>query len=176
MPPLYDVVLVFGKVGLFSLGGGNSMIKLIEDECVHGRAWLTAQEYASMIGVTFAFPGLTAVKLAALVGLKVAGPLGLLLGVIALNAPGIVLVGVFYRIAIEYQHVAIVQKLMTGVQFGALALLAAAVVSVGAPLVTQKASWMIAALTLGLFSAMVFFRVSAFVGFICFLLAWMFLL
>jgi chromate transporter len=173
---LQDLVLIFGKIGLVSLGGGNSMIKLIEDECVHGRSWLSAPEYAGMIGVTFAFPGLTAVKLAGLIGFKVAGPLGLLASVVALNAPGILLAAVFFQVISRHQDQPLVQKLMTGIQFGALVLLAAALVSIGRPLLVQKASLTIMALSAALFSAIVMFDVSAVVGLGVFLLGCLLLL
>jgi chromate transporter len=174
--PLYDLILIFGKIGLVSLGGGNSMIKLIEDECVDGRAWLTAPEYAAMIGVTFTFPGLTAVKLAALIGYKVAGPLGLLASVASLNIPGIVLTVVFFQVIARYQNLPMVQRLMTGIQLGALILLAAALVSIGRPLLLQKMSLALAVLSLALFSAIVVFDISPVIGLGAFLLACMIVL
>ena len=90
-------------VAYFLLGGGHSMLKLIEDECVGNRAWLTIEQFSALTGVTFLFPGLTAVKLSALVGLKVAGVPGLIAGVAALNLPGLLLAVLFYGVIIERQ-------------------------------------------------------------------------
>ncbi|MBM3617904.1 MAG: chromate transporter, partial [Alphaproteobacteria bacterium] len=60
----WHLLLSFGQIGLFALGGGNSMLKLIEDECVNHRQWVTLEEYSEMVGVSYLFPGLTVVKLA----------------------------------------------------------------------------------------------------------------
>ena len=68
MNPLLALFLNFGKVGLISLGGGNSMLKLIEYEAVQLHQWVTQEEFVGMLGTIFLFPGLTAVKLAALIG------------------------------------------------------------------------------------------------------------
>ena len=87
----WQILLSFGRIGLFSLGGGKAMLKLIQEECVENRGWRTAAEFSSLLGVSYVFPGLTAVKLSALIGLKVAGVPGMLAGVLALNLPGLVL-------------------------------------------------------------------------------------
>ena len=36
----WQILLSFGRIGLFSLGGGNAMLKLIQEECVENRNWL----------------------------------------------------------------------------------------------------------------------------------------
>jgi chromate transporter len=86
-----DVLVSFGRIGLFALGGGNAMTKLIEAEVVNGRGWLTIEEFGSLFGLAFLFPGLTQVKLAAMIGQKVAGLPGCLAAVLGLNLPGLAL-------------------------------------------------------------------------------------
>jgi chromate transporter len=73
MGTLWHLLVSFGQIGVFALGGGSGMLKLIEEECVDNRGWLRAEEFTSLVGATFLFPALAAVKLAALIGLKVAG-------------------------------------------------------------------------------------------------------
>ena len=41
----WQILLSFGRIGLFSLGGGNAMLKLIQEECVENRACLTTAEF-----------------------------------------------------------------------------------------------------------------------------------
>src|SRR4051794_16977163 len=88
---LVSIIFSFGKIGLISLGGGNSMLKLLEYEAVTARHWVGKEEFISMLGSSFLFPGLTAVKLSALIGYKAAGLSGLVLAVICLNLPGLVM-------------------------------------------------------------------------------------
>lgn len=99
---LLDLTVSFGQIGIFALGGGDSMLKLIETECVVHRHWLTADDYGSLMAMTFLFPGLTAAKIAGMIGYGVAGVAGLLTAVLALNLPGIVLVAAGFTIMTKY--------------------------------------------------------------------------
>ncbi len=168
---LWDLLLSFGQIGLFALGGGNSMIKLIEAECVTNRAWLTIDEFSSLLGVSFLFPGLTAVKLSAMIGLKVAGVPGLIAGVLALNLPGLVLATAIYGLIFDHRDSELVRKLLIGMQYGAIALLAAALYSLTKPLVTNQFSLSAGVLAVALFSAVAIFEVSPFISIVVFVIA-----
>lgn len=134
MAALWQLLVSFGQIGLMSLGGGNSMLKLIEDECVHQRGWLSLDEFTSLVGTTFLFPGLTAVKISGLIGLKVAGVPGLLVGVIGITLPGLVLAALFYTLIMAHREHPLVKKLLVLMQYGAVALLAAALFSLTKPM------------------------------------------
>ena len=122
---LLQVLISFGKIGFVSLGGGHSMLKLMEFESVIVRHWLTEADFASILGSTFLFPGLTAVKLSALIGYKISGFWGAITAVLALNLPGLILSFIGYKMLINW-HSPIADKLVMIVQYGALALLGAA--------------------------------------------------
>ncbi|MBX9703915.1 MAG: chromate transporter, partial [Silvanigrellaceae bacterium] len=121
-----EILFSFGKIGLFSLGGGNSMIKMIEHECVNQRNWLTIEEFNALTGGSFLFPGLTAVKIAGLIGLKVAGVLGLCLAALAINFPGILLSALMMSFLISHQQNANVTKLIKSMQYADVDLFASA--------------------------------------------------
>lgn len=65
---LLQLSLSFLRVGIFSLGGGNAMTKMIQHECVTAHGWLSDEEFGSIFGLCFLFPGLTQCKLAAMIG------------------------------------------------------------------------------------------------------------
>ena len=160
----------FGRVGLFSLGGGNAMLKLIQEECVENRGWLTAAEFSSLLGVSYVFPGLTAVKLSALIGLKVAGVPGMVAGVLALNLPGLVLAFALYGAITRYQDAAWLRRVLLGMQYGALALLAAALWALARPL-GGTLSWTAAGLAVVLFVSVALLDLSPFIGIVVFAVA-----
>lgn len=162
------LLLSFGKIGLISLGGGNSMLKLIETEAVNSRHWILPEEFVQMMGTSFLFPGLTAVKLAALIGYKTAGILGLLFATISLNLPGLVFALLGYKVLNSYNN-PIIHKINGAVQYGALALLAAACFSVGKSVLSLYYSWPVIALTLLFFIALVALPLSPFWGFLGFI-------
>jgi chromate transporter len=171
---LFHIICSFGKIGLISLGGGNSMLKLLEYESVDYRHWVGQEEFIAMVGSTFIFPGLTGVKLAALIGYKAAGLAGLLLAVLSLNLPGLVMAIVGYHWLTSHNG-PITRKVMIGVQYGALALLAAASYSVAQGVVNMYLSIPIAVCCFLFFLALTFWNLSPFYGFIAFIAVCFFL-
>jgi chromate transporter len=171
---LLDIICSFGKIGLISLGGGNSMLKLLEYEAVDYRHWIGQEEFIAMVGSTFIFPGLTGVKLAALIGYKAAGLAGLLLAVLSLNLPGLIMALVGYHWLTSHNG-PITRKVMIGVQYGALALLAAASYSVAQGVVGMYLSIPIAVCCFLFFLALTFWNLSPFYGFIAFIVVCFFL-
>ena len=146
------------------------MLKLIQEECVENRGWLTAAEFSSLLGVSYVFPGLTAVKLSALIGLKVAGVPGMVAGVLALNLPGLVLAFALYGAITRYQDAAWLRRVLIGMQYGALALLAAALWALARPL-GGTLSWTAAGLAVVLFVSVALLDLSPFIGILVFAVA-----
>ncbi|BCA93983.1 chromate transporter [Legionella antarctica] len=144
------------------------MLKLLEYEAVEYRHWVGNEEFISMLGSSFLFPGLTAVKLAALIGYKAAGFLGLLLAVICLNLPGLILAILGYHWLTSHNGPT-TRKIMISVQYGGLALLAAATFSVAQGVVNMHSSIPIAIMCAVFFLALAFWNLSPFYGFIAFI-------
>lgn len=168
MNNLLSLCLSFSKIGVVSLGGGNSMLKLIEYEAVNYRNWLLPEEFVRMAGATFLFPGLTAVKLAALIGYKTAGISGLVLSVLCINMPGILLVVFGYQLLNRYQN-PVTEKIMISVQYGALALLAAACYSIAQGVLKSYFSLLPVFFTVIFFFGLAFLEISPFWGFLGFI-------
>ena len=160
-----DVLVSFGRIGLFALGGGNAMTKLIEAEVVNGRGWLTIEEFGSLFGLAFLFPGLTQVKLAAMIGQKVAGLPGCLAAVLGLNLPGLALSVVCWSWLSTNHDSPAARKLMFGMRYGAVAMLAAALAALARPLAAEP-SLTASLLALGLFIAVEVLHLSTF-GSVC---------
>lgn len=165
---LFAIIYSFGKIGLISLGGGNSMLKLLEYEAVDYRHWIEQEEFIAMVGSSFIFPGLTAVKLSALIGYKAAGFSGLMLAVLCLNLPGLIMAVIGYH-WLSSHNGPITRKIMIGVQYGALALLAAASYSVAQGVLGMYFSIPVALCCFLFFLALTFWNISPFYGFIIFI-------
>jgi chromate transporter len=165
---LLTIIYSFGKIGLISLGGGNSMLKLLEYEAVTYRHWVGKEEFISMLGSSFLFPGLTAVKLSALIGYKAAGFSGLILAVACLNLPGLLMALLGYHWLTSHDGPT-TRKIMISVQYGGLALLAAATFSVAQGVVGMHFSIPIALSCILFFLALAFWNLSPFWGFMAFI-------
>lgn len=165
---LIAIILSFGKIGFIALGGGNSMLKLLEYEAVTYRHWVGQEEFIHMLSSSFLFPGLTGVKLAALIGYRAAGYTGLTLAIISLSLPGLILTLIGYR-WLSTHNTPLTKKIMIGVQYGALALLAATSYSLGKDIITTNYSLPIILACLFFFIALAFFQTSPFWGFLVFI-------
>lgn len=165
---LLEIIYSFGKIGIISVGGGNSMLKLIEYEAVTYRHWIGPEEFVNILSSTFLFPGLTAVKLSALIGYKAAGIWGLILAVSCINLPGLLLAFIGYRL-LSHAKGLTAQKIMIAVQYGALVLLAAASYSVGEGVVKSYFSWPVALVSLFFFLGLIYLQFSPFWGFLAFI-------
>ena len=145
------------------------MLKLLEYEAVIHHKWIQPEEFVQMVGSTFLFPGLTAVKLSALIGYKAAGSLGLILAVICLNLPGLIMSFVGYQ-ALASQSGLLAQKITSAVQYGALALLAAATFTIAAGIMNSYFSSTLLLMSIIFFIALAYGGISPFWGFLSFVL------
>lgn len=94
-----DLAAAWLRIGLFGFGGGPSVIPLVRAECVDRYRWMSDEEFLDTLALGNALPGPIAVKLAAYVGQRVAGPMGCAVALLALNVPSIAMMlglGAFY--------------------------------------------------------------------------------
>jgi chromate transporter len=83
---LLALVMVFGPLSLFSIGGGASLLAEIEHQSVAVHHWTTHREFADLFAISRAAPG-PGTMLSTLVGWKVAGWSGALTATMALYLP-----------------------------------------------------------------------------------------
>lgn len=124
MRDLVDLTVSFFRIGVFGFGGGPSMIPLIEAEVVGLRQWMTKEEFLTAFAFGNALPGPIATKLAGYVGYQVAGPLGALVGLLALSVPTIVAMVLLGALYLRYRDVPAVAGFLKGVRPVVIALLA----------------------------------------------------
>lgn len=166
---LWDITISFGRVGLFALGGGNGMIKMISEESVEIRKWFSNDEFSALLGMTFLFPGLTACKLSGMIGYRVAGITGLILAALAINIPGIILTAIGFTLLLNYTNVPIVKELLLSMQFAAMALIGAVLYDMIRPAAKRRKYWIGIGLTIAFFLAMEVFHLSVVLSLLVFL-------
>ena len=75
MISLWQIFLVFAKIGAFTIGGGIPMIAAIKSELVE-RKWLNDEDFIDIITLAQTAPGLFAVNISILTGHKLRGTKG----------------------------------------------------------------------------------------------------
>ena len=123
---LLELLWACVKIGCLAFGGGNAAIPLLEAEAVP--RWASPQEFGELVGLNFAFPGLSILKLAGMVGLRAAGTPGLLVAVIGLTAPGLALSIAAYGLLMQYRDHSLVRRSLAAMQYAAAALLVSSAV------------------------------------------------
>ena len=86
--------------------------------------WISEQEFGELVGINFAFPGISILKLAGMVGLRAAGTPGLLVAIVGITLPGLVLTIAAYSLLVQYRDYGLVRRGLMTMQYAAAALLA----------------------------------------------------
>ena len=98
MVSLWQIFLVFSKIGAFTIGGGIPMIAAIKEELVK-RKWLNDEDFLEIIALAQAAPGLFAANISILTGHRLRGTKGSIVATIGSCLPPfliILLVAMFF--------------------------------------------------------------------------------
>ena len=92
MSILFELFLIFAKIGLFTFGGGYAMISLIENNCVEKKKWITHDEMMNVTAIAESTPGPIAINCATFVGFKQAGLMGAVIATFGMVFPSFVII------------------------------------------------------------------------------------
>lgn len=74
---LLKLFLTFLKIGIFTFGGGYSMVALIQNEVVEKNGWMTASEFTDILAISQMTPGPMGINTATYAGYTAVVNLGL---------------------------------------------------------------------------------------------------
>ena len=84
---LFELLLTFMKIGLFTFGGGYAMIPMIEGICVEEKKWITSDEMLNITVIAESTHGPIAINCATFVGYQQAGFAGALAATLGIVLP-----------------------------------------------------------------------------------------
>lgn len=117
------IFLTFLKLGFLSIGGGNTMVSMLEGELIEKKKWLTIDELAEMLAVSEVTPGPIAINIATYIGYKRGGFFGALmatLGVVISPVICMFLIALFLDKLITYNFI---NYALIGIKCGVILLL-----------------------------------------------------
>ena len=82
-----SLFLTFLKLGLFSIGGGTTMLTLLQGELVERKKWIDNDELMEMTAISESTPGPIAINLATYLGYSRGGFLGALFATLGVVLP-----------------------------------------------------------------------------------------
>ena len=112
MQILIELFMNFFYIGALSFGGGMSAIPLVESQIVNVNAWLSYEEFTSLITIAEMTPGPIAVNSASFVGVRMAGPLGALVATLGVITPSIIIVGLIAMILYRHKDIKIIKDIL----------------------------------------------------------------
>lgn len=147
----------FFKIGLFTFGGGMSMLPMLQRELVESKQWLTEEEILNYFAIGQCTPGIIAVNVATFCGYKRAGLSGAIVSTIGIVCPSWIVITLIAGSISRFSDIVWIQRAMKGVYVAVAALLARAVFTFGKKIITDFVTAGIAA---GAFLAMSVWNVS----------------
>jgi chromate transporter len=112
----YELIAVFGRIGLLSFGGPAAQIALMHKELVEKRDWLSEEQFLRALSFCMLLPGPEAMQLATYAGWKRQGMIGGLIGGGLFVLPGALVIMVLALAYGAYGNLPVVQALFLGVK------------------------------------------------------------
>lgn len=126
---IFDLFVIFFKIGLFTFGGGYAMLPLLRKDIVEKKHWCEEDEIIDYYSLSQVLPGLIAVNVAGLVGYKVKGKLGVLTSVIGMITPSIIVILLIATVMSNIMHNEYVIHALAGVKVATIILILETIVS-----------------------------------------------
>lgn len=113
---LLDLFLTFGKIGLFTFGGGYAMIAMMEDICVERKQWITHDEMMNVTVIAESTPGPIAINCATFTGYKQAGFAGALAATLGIVAPSFIVIYLISRLLDHFLELTLIANAFKGIK------------------------------------------------------------
>lgn len=120
---LWVLFYTFAKISILGYGGGPSLIPLIEADVVKVYHWMTSTEFADVLAIGYASPGLIGTKMAFIVGYKVQGIIGGIVATLGIILPPTLVILALYLFLHNFKSNPRVESMLRGLRPVVVALL-----------------------------------------------------
>ena len=130
MEQLLQLLFVFMKIGLFSIGGGYAIIPLIQNQVVEQFGWISQKTFTDVITISQMTPGPLAVNTSTFIGIQIAGVPGAVLATAGCVCSGICISALLYRFFQRHSGSAYVLEVLRGLKASSLGLILSAAAAI----------------------------------------------
>ncbi len=128
---MFTMFFTFIKVGLFSFGGGYSILAMVQQEIVTNHNWLSAEEFADIIAISQMTPGPIAINAATFIGYESYGIIGSILCTFGVIFPSLLIMLILTKTYLTLQTKPWFQYSFNNLRLLSVGLIAAAMVLIG---------------------------------------------
>lgn len=126
---LWEIFWTFLVIGGTSFGGG--VVAYLRNGLVVKKGWLDDEEFLAALEISQALPGLNATNMSVIVGDRLRGPIGAIVGFLGMTLPGSMLVMILGIVYAENHHNDAIISVLKGVGAASVGLLLAVTLQIG---------------------------------------------
>ena len=119
----------FFKIGAFTFGGGWAMIPLIEREVVDKQNWIKREDFVDALAIAQSLPGVLAVNISILIGIKLRGLKGCLMATLGTILPSFLIILAIAIWFVQTYDNPVVERIFKGIRPAVVALIVSPVFS-----------------------------------------------
>jgi chromate transporter len=143
-PSLWEIFLLFFKIGMFTIGGGYVMVPVMQKEITEKRDWMSKEDFSDMLGITQAAPGPIAINTATYVGYTLKKKAGAAAAILGCAIPSLLVITLIAAVFPTFMKYEAFQSAFRAVRPAVVALIAAAVITLSKTCIKKPVHLLIA--------------------------------
>lgn len=116
MKELFELYLIFVKIGSIAFGGGYALLPILQEEFVKKRNWVTDEELMDYFAIGQCTPGIISVNVATFIGNKRKGIIGGFITTFGFVTIPLILISVIAMFLDEFASYPIVKNAFVGIR------------------------------------------------------------
>lgn len=140
---LWTIFWTMAKIGLFTFGGGWSIIAQMQAEFVDKREWMTEEQIVDYMSLAKSFPGVMIINMSVFCGYTMAGLPGAVLAAVGLSLPALVAIAVVTYFYSTLRENVYVEKILNGVRSVVVPIIISACMRMKDTAIRGKSAWII---------------------------------
>ncbi|MCI8661294.1 MAG: chromate transporter [Lachnospiraceae bacterium] len=140
---LVVIFYVMAKIGLFTFGGGWSIIAQMQSEFVDKKGWLTEEQVMDYMSLAKSFPGVMIINMSVFCGYAMEGVAGGAIAAIGLSAPALAAIAIVTYFYSSLRDNGIVGKILNGVRSVVVPIIVSACLKLKKTAIHGRMAWII---------------------------------
>ena len=143
MKELFELYLVFLRIGAVNFGGGYAMLPLLEEDLNKKRGWVTTDELMDYFAIGQCTPGIIALNVSTFVGNKMHGIAGAAAATLGFLTCPVIIILVIAAFLTSFADIPIVQNAFAGIRVCVCVLILEAVIRLWKKSIADKLALLI---------------------------------
>jgi len=116
MKELWDLFLIFARIGGLTFGGGYAMLPMLQKEVVEKKGWAAEEELMDYYAIGQCMPGIIAINTSVFIGYKTKGVPGGIAAALGVCTPSIIVITIIAAFISNFIDLPVVEYVFTGIR------------------------------------------------------------